>query len=446
MAPIQGEYKRQLSNLSTLQRSNTTTLQHHNNIQHPMPSSKITTNNSRTEATILFKQNYYATGHIVVNQGGTSSGKTYAIEQVLFCLACQNEKLVITIVGQDIPNLKAGALRDAQSIYYSSPALQAMVKSYNKTDRIFEFRNGSIMEFKSYDDAQDAKSGKRDYLFVNEANGVDMAIYNELALRTKRRIFIDYNPNNTFWVHEYLIGKPGVQLIISDHRHNPFLDDAMRTKIESLKTVDEELWKVYARGLTGKITGLIFNDWHLCEAIPADAKPLAAGLDFGFTNDETGCLVVYKQNGELWLDELFYETGLTNPDIAAKLNEAAVTKKLEIIADSAEPKSIEELKRLGWRVTGAKKGADSVKNSIDILKRFKLNVTRRSVNLRRELGRYKWRTDRSGKVLNEPVDSCNHLIDPLRYVALNKLKIAAVKPVKSWLAPGPPPAGGSVNK
>lgn len=153
-----------------------------------MQIPKISTNKNCTEASILFKQNYHATGHIVVNQGGTSSGKTFAIEQVLFCLACQHEKLVITIVGQDIPNLKAGALRDAQSIYYSSPVLQAMVKSYNKTDRIFEFRNGTIIEFKSYDDAQDAKSGKRDYLFVNEANGVDMAIYNELALRTKRRI------------------------------------------------------------------------------------------------------------------------------------------------------------------------------------------------------------------------------------------------------------------
>jgi phage terminase large subunit len=149
---------------------------------------------------ILFRQNYASTAHVVINQGGSSSGKTYAIEQVLFCLACQTSKLVITVVGQDIPNLKAGAIRDALNIYHTSPTLQAIVKSYNKTDRIFEFSNGSIIEFKSYDNAQDAKSGKRDYLFVNEANGISWDVYTELALRTKQRVFIDYNPNSGFWV------------------------------------------------------------------------------------------------------------------------------------------------------------------------------------------------------------------------------------------------------
>jgi len=388
---------------------------------------------SHQQASILFKQNYNSSAHIVINQGGTSSGKTYAIEQVLFCLACSQEKRVITIVGQDIPNLKAGALRDALEIYSSSDVLQALVKSYNKTDRIFEFYNGTIMEFKSYDDAQDAKSGKRDYLFVNEANGITWDVFSELALRTKQKIFIDFNPNNAFWVHDKLIGKPDVQLIISDHRHNPFISDQMRQKIESLKDADYELWRVYARGLTGKITGLILNNWGVCENVPETAQILAAGLDFGFTNDETGCLLVYKQNGELWVHEVLYETGLTNPDISAKLETAGISKKIEIIADSAEPKSIEELRRLGWRITPAKKGPDSIKNSIDILKRYRLNISRQSVNLRTELGRYKWRVDRSGKTLNEPVDTWNHLIDPLRYVALNKLNTKRSNKTSSWL-------------
>ena len=377
------------------------------------------------EVSILFKENYAATAHIVINQGGTSSGKTYAIQQVLFCLACEAEKLIITVVGQDIPNLKAGALRDALNIYNKSDQLKKLVKNFNKTDRIFEFYNGSIIEFKSYGNAQDAKSGKRDYLFINEANGIEWAIYSELALRTRNRIFIDYNPNIEFWVHEKLIGKPGVQLIISDHRHNPFLDQKTRDKIEQLKDIDLELWKVYARGITGKISGLIFSNWYICDDIPDNAKLIAAGLDFGFTNDETGCIQVYLQNGELWVNELFYETGLTNADINHKLIDAGVGKNVEIIADSAEPKSIEELKRLGWNIKGAKKGADSIKNSIDILKRYKINITRRSINLRKEIGRYKWKTDRAGKEINEPVDSWNHLIDPLRYVALNKLKINA---------------------
>jgi phage terminase large subunit len=393
------------------------------------------------KASVLFLKNYYSDNHVVINQGGTSSGKTVAILQVLFSLACEAQGQVITVVGQDIPNLKAGALRDAQSIFYGWPALQSMIKSYNKTDRIFEFHNGTIVEFKSYDNAQDAKSGKRDYLFVNEANGIMYDVYTELALRTRLKIFIDYNPNSAFWVHDYLIGKPGVKLIISDHRHNPFLSAQTKEKIEALKDQDLEQWRVYARGLTGKITGLIFSNWFICEEIPPDAKLIAAGLDFGFTNDETGFVMVYKQNGELWVDEKLYDTGLTNTDISARLIDSGINKQIDIIADSAEPKSIEELRRLGWKITGAKKGADSVNNSIDILKRYKINVTRQSVNLRNELGRYKWRTDRTGRTLNEPVDSWNHLIDPIRYVALNKLRSPNRIKRNSWLAPLPHKGG-----
>ena len=385
------------------------------------------------QASVLFNENYHAIAPVVINQGGTNSGKTYAITLVLFCIACENSNIVITIAGQDLPNLKSGVLRDALRIYAGSQHLQNRVISYNKSEHIFEFNNGTLIEFKSYSDAQDAKSGKRDYLFVNEANGVNWDIYCELALRTRKRIYIDYNPNSEFWVHDNLIGRQGVQLIVSDHRHNAFLADTEHHKIEALKETDLERWKVYARGLTGKVNGLVLNNWHLCDAIPKGAKLIAAGLDFGFTNDQTGCLEVYRQNGELWVRELLYEKGLTNPDISERLTSLGLSKNKEIIADSAEPKSIEELRRLGWRITGVKKGADSVKNSIDILKRYRLNITRSSINLRNELGRYKWRVDHSGRTLNEPIDSWNHLIDPLRYIALNKLKINNLAQPKSRL-------------
>ncbi len=385
------------------------------------------------QASVLFNANYKAMAHIVVDQGGTSSGKTYAIMQVLIHFACEESQQVITVVGQDVPNLKAGVLRDALKIYNDSAIIAASVKSYNKSDRVFLFKNGSIVEFKSYADAQDAKSGKRDYLFVNEANGIDWQVYSELALRTRKRIYIDFNPNAAFWVHDNLLGRDDVQLILSDHRHNPFIDDGTHKKIESLRQVDKELWKVYARGLTGKISGLVLTNWSLCDQIPRDAKLIALGLDFGFTNDETGCIEVYRYNGELWINELIYETGLTNPDISEKLTNLGIGKRTEIIVDSAEPKSIEELKRLGWYMTSVKKGADSVKNSIDILKRYRLNITCNSINLREELSRYKRRTDRSGKIINEPVDHFNHLIDPLRYIALNKLKISKLAMPKSKL-------------
>ncbi|PAW94985.1 hypothetical protein CKK33_16360 [Mucilaginibacter sp. MD40] len=396
------------------------------------------------KTSILFKYNYECDAQIIINQGGTSSGKTYAILQVLFCLAIEMPKQIITVVGQDIPNLKAGALRDALSIQAASDTLKLLIKNYNKTDRIIEFNNESIIEFKSYANGQDAKSGKRDFLFINEANGISWEVYSELALRTRKRIFIDYNPNTGFWVHERLIGKPGVQLFISDHRHNPFTDDATRSKIERLKMEDTELWKVYARGLTGKVSGLVFTNWHVCEHIPPDAKLIAAGLDFGFSNDETGFLLVYKQNGELWVNELIYETGLTNTDLSDKLKSMGMSTSTEIIADSAEPKSIEELRRLGWYINPAKKGPDSIKNAIDILKRYTINVTRSSVNLRKELSKYTWKTDKSGQSLNQPIDAYNHLIDPLRYVALNKLMIKNQKAPRSRLPQQHHPAQNTV--
>ncbi|WP_212005760.1 PBSX family phage terminase large subunit [Chitinophaga sp. HK235] len=369
----------------------------------------------------LYEANLLARADIVVNQGGTSSGKTYSILQVLFTKAIQAPNLVITVVGQDMPNLKKGALRDAETILAGSPELQKLVVQYNRTDRVLRFWNGSIIEFTSYLTQQDAKSGKRDYLFINEANGILYSVYSELAMRTKRQIFIDYNPNSEFWVHTEVLQDKGVQMLISDHRHNPFCPDKIRRKIEALRHKDPELFRVYARGLTGKIEGLIFRNWTIVDDIPEDAQLVAYGLDFGFTNDETGLLGVWKQDGELWLKELLYETGLTNPAIAQKAYAAGISPYQEIVADSSEPKSIMEINNEGLLVMPALKGPDSVKNSIDIIKRWRLNVTRCSVNLRKELNNYKWRVDKNGKPMNEPVDFMNHLIDPLRYVGLNHL-------------------------
>lgn len=389
----------------------------------------------------LFQVILNQTEEVGIHQGGTSSGKTYSILQALFTFAVQFKKsptdqtCIITIVGQDVPNLTVGAIRQSQEIIEESAILQSKIKPisngkyYNDSKKIIRFKSGAIIEFKSYKSGQDAKSGKRDYLFINEANGIRYDIYTELALRTYKKIFIDYNPNSEFWVHENLIGKPGVKLVISDHRHNPFLPKQIHDKIEALKEIDKELWKVYARGMTGKITGLVLTNWFIVDDIPEYAKPIAKGLDFGFTNDPSSLIDIFMQNDELWVDELIYETGLTNPDLSNRFKSLGVSKSSEIVADSSEPKSIEELKRLGWYVTAAIKGPDSVSNGIDILKRYKINVTRRSVNLRKELSSYKYRVDRDGKTLNEPIDAFNHAIDPIRYVALKYLKVRnATKP------------------
>ena len=372
------------------------------------------------QTSVIFERNYNSIAEVVVNQGGTSSGKTYSILQVLCLKAIEQPDQVISVVGQDVPNLKSGALRDMQSIVASSQDIQSWIKGYNASDRIFTFHNGSIIEFKSYQDSQDAKSGKRDYFFLNEANGISFEIYSELAMRTKKQVYIDYNPNARFWVHDKLIGKEGTELIISDHRHNPFLPDVIRKKIEALREDDEELWKVYARGMTGKIEGLIYRNWGTIGTIPSDAEVIGMGLDFGFTNDPTACVMVYRYNGELIIDELLYHKGYTNQDISVYFTQSGVSKSVSIVADSAEPKSIEELRRMGWRIEGANKGKDSILNGIDILKRFRINVTSRSANLIKELNAYKWK-EKDGNATNVPIDSFNHGMDALRYLALNKL-------------------------
>lgn len=365
----------------------------------------------------LFKANYEATEEIIINQGGSSSSKTYSILQVLFAKWVSEPNIVITVVGQDIPNLKAGALRDALTIWSSSKELQAVTLDFNKSDRIFTSKFGSIIEFKSFKDSQDAKSGKRDYSFFNEANGIPFEIFTEVRLRTRKQTYIDYNPNAEFWVHEHLVGKPNTKFIRSWHEHNPFLSQAMRDKIEELKNVDLDLWRVYARGLTGKIEGLIFRNHSIVQELPKDAEFIAAGMDFGFTNDPTTLIEVYRYNGELYLNELLFSTGLTNQDIGNKLTALGFNKQRCIVADSAEPKSIEELRRMGFNIQPAQKGADSIRASIDILKRFKMNITNNSSNLKKEFMNYKW----SEKDKNSPVDFYNHGIDSVRYVALNKL-------------------------
>lgn len=367
----------------------------------------------------LFLENYLSKERVIVNQGGTSSGKTYTIIDVLFTIAISNSKTVITVVGQDIPNLKVGAYRDAKNIWGDSEIYQQWFSRPNETERTFTCLNDSIIEFKSYSDEQDAKSGKRDYLFINEANGIPYPIYWQLAIRTRKKIFIDYNPSAKFWVHNELIGRQGVKLIISDHRHNPFLTDDEHQRIESIE--DKELHKVYARGLTGKLKGVIYSDWTLCDELPEVYKKRYIGIDFGFTNDPTSILDIRLSNGELWIDEIEYKTGLTNPDISRILRTNKITNDVIIIADSAEPKSISELQNLGHRVEPASKGSDSIKNGIDILKRFKLNITRRSTGIRKEIKVYKWLEDKDGNPTNQPIDKFNHALDALRYVALNKL-------------------------
>ena len=244
----------------------------------------------------LYDENSDPQARIFVNQGGTSSGKTYCIMQRLISIAVNEPATIITVAGQDLPNLKVGAMRDTETIFGDSEWLQGFFV-WNRSDYTIKGQNGSLIEFKSYDGEQDAKNGKRDYLFINEANGITYGIYWQLAIRTRRQIFIDYNPSARFWVHEQVLGREGVKLIISDHRSNMFLTDEEHRRIEGIS--DPELWKVYARGKTGSITGLVFSHFNVVDELPPreEWKVSVYGMDFGFTCFK-GDTLIMTSNGE----------------------------------------------------------------------------------------------------------------------------------------------------
>jgi phage terminase large subunit len=340
--------------------------------------------------------------------------------QVLACKAAEKPNQVITIVGQDIPNLKAGAIRDFESIL-NNDFFRSMIKGINITNREYRFHNGSIMEFKSFDNEQDAKSGKRDYLFMNEANGIPYSIYDQLQIRTTKQVFIDYNPTFAFWVHDKLIGTENVELLISNYTHNPFLKDSIKEKIEQLKYKDPNKWRVYGLGMTGQVEGAVFPAVNWIPKLPTDnIKKSCYGMDFGYTNDPTTLVRCVLSQGQLYGELLLYKTGLTNQDIGKEFERLGVKKGLKsgalVMADSAEPKSIKELRNLGYRVKPCKKGADSIRSGIDKIKSYgAVNLVSNEL-WKQEQQKYVWKVDRKdGRALNKPLDAFNHIWDAYRY-------------------------------
>ena len=365
----------------------------------------------------VFEWNYTCTKPIVINQGGTSGGKTYCLLQVLILKAAEEPNQVVTVVGQDIPNLKVGAMRTLSFVLNDSPYLASFLNGKpNKTERTWTLNNGSIIEFKSFEDEQDAKGGRRDYLFMNEANGISYDVYDQLQVRTSKQVFIDYNPTAPFWVHEKLIGRDDVQLFMSHYKHNPFLAKEIIQKIEAWKGKDAEKWKVYGLGLTGKTEGVIFKNVNWVSEFPEDLKRVSWGMDFGFTNDPTTLVRCGISDGELYAEKWVYDFGMTTPMINKALTDLGVSKKQKIIADSADPKTIRELKDFGWNVRGAKKGPDSVRFGIDDLKKYECINIVNCEKWKEEQINYVWEINKkTQKPTNKPIDDWNHLWDALRY-------------------------------
>jgi phage terminase large subunit len=373
------------------------------------------------QCTPVFHANNTSAAKIKVNQGGTSSSKTYSIMQLLFLRAIENNGFVITVTGESIPNLKKGAYRDAKSIYNTSKELPLYVQSWNESDRIIYFKNGSLIEFVSNLDEQSAKNGKRHILFVNEANGISWPIFFQMAIRTRHDILLDYNPSAPFWAHEKLIGtnpetndlSATVQLIISDHRHNCFLSAEEHAKIEGIK--DKELWKVYARGMTGNLTGLIYPN---ATKIPDDqfpwSEPFFGGLDFGYTNDPTAGVKIARIGESIFLHELSYTPGIAPIQMKEIFYANQFTNNIPIYCDH-DPDQIAQLRRLHVLALPARKGVGSVNAGILKMKEYKIFYTASSTNLDEEKRKYMWVIDPvTGKPTNTPIDQFNHCWDASR--------------------------------
>lgn len=233
----------------------------------------------RFKTTPVFDWNYQSGVRIRINQGGTSSGKTYAILQVIFMMLIEKPRIA-TVVGQDIPNLKKGALRDFQDrILVACPWMNNFIQSYNKTERRYKFKNGSILEFTSFKDEQDAKNGKRDIAFFNEANGIEWAIYRQVEMRTSETIFLDYNPTSEFWAHERLMPRENSVTYYSNFSHNPYVDENIRDYLIGLKEEDLESWRVYGLGKTGSIAELCIENLTVVDAMPRYLKKRGYGMD-----------------------------------------------------------------------------------------------------------------------------------------------------------------------
>jgi phage terminase large subunit len=372
----------------------------------------------KIQTNIVFEHLVESNKRIVIEQGGTRSGKTYNILMwIIFKFTTENIGLTITICRKTYPALRASCMRDFFEILKTYDLYKEEL--HNKSNSEY-FLNGNLVEFISLDQPQKLRGRKRDMLYINEANEIFFEDWQQLIFRTTGRVIMDYNPSDEFhFIYDKIKPRDDVDFFITNYLDNPFLDEDTIKEIERLKCLDDNYWKIYGLGEIGTSKSIIFR-FNDCFDIPETATFISFGMDFGFTNDPTTIVGIWKQGDDLYLKEFLFKTGLTNRDIDTYLKQFEIGRR-EIFADSAEPKSIEELYRMGWNIKPATKGQGSINIGIDMMKRYRLNITRDSLNMIKEFKNYKWAEDKNGVVLNTPVDAFNHTIDAVRYALYDKL-------------------------
>lgn len=363
--------------------------------------------------TTAFEKINKLTKRIRIIQGGTSASKTISAILYLIAYAQTDKKKTITsIVSESIPHLKRGALRDFKNIMQEHHYWKD--ERWAASDSIYTFETGSQIEFFSTDNGDKLRGARRDRLFMNEANNNTFDAFEQLEVRTKEFIILDYNPTNEFWVQTELIGKrDDIDFIILTYKDNEALSLEIIKAIEQRKT-RKGWWQVYGEGQLGEVEGKIYKDWIIIDELPPEAKLERRGLDYGYSNDPTAIVSIYKWNGAFIVDEIAYQKGLSNKQIADILLNQSEPNCI-VVADSAEPKSNDELMAYGVNVLPANKGQGSVSYGIQVVQSQKMFITKRSVNVIRDYRNYLWETDKNGKILNSPEHQFSHSMDSIRY-------------------------------
>jgi len=371
------------------------------------------------QTNVVFKHLERSSKRIIVEQGGTRSGKTYNILiWLIVSYALRNKGKTITLCRKTYPSLRASAMRDFIGILMNLNLYDENLHNKSNSEIML---NGNLVEFIGMDQPQKIRGRKRDILFANEANELSIEDWRQLSLRTTERIIIDYNPSDEFhWIYDEVITRDDAEFHQTTYLDNPFLEQSVIDEIERLKTIDENYWRVYGLGERGQAKSLVFS-FNECQQVPTSAELVGYGLDFGYSADPTALIAVYKEGDNLYADELIYRVGMTNTDIANTIKSLDLSKYETIWGDSAEPKTIDELRRRGLNVKPTAKGRDSINIGIDMIRRYRLNVTSRSINLIKELRNYKYHEDKQGRVTNKPIDAFNHGCDAMRYSIYNTL-------------------------
>lgn len=361
---------------------------------------------------------------IKVVQGSSSASKTVSIVLILIDYATRHPDKLISIAGVNMPHLKRGAKRDLKNILTENNYWDYYKIVENKAESTFTFFNGTVIEFLALDEGK-ARGARRDVLFVNECNLIDYETFNQLEIRTKESIYIDYNPTSEFWAHTELVGvRDDVDFIIVTYKQNEALDKAIVQALERRKH-NKNWWRVYGEGQIGELEGLVYSGWTGIDKVPDSAELIGYGLDFGYTNDPTAIVCVYKHEGGYLLDEICYRTGLFNKDIAEIIKQHNLQSVLGV-GDSSEPKSIAEISSEGINLIGATKTSqDKGKTynqwAISKIQEMKIYYTNSSINLRKEYLGYMWASDRTGKKLNVPMDGNDHILDAMKYRLIQTL-------------------------